>query len=175
MRGYGSELFGFLMTLHRDETEAAETFSDFAEAMLRNLPRFRWGSSARTWAYAIARNLARKRWRDDARRRRRMADVGASGLDALAQRVRTETLSFLRTEKRTRLQVLRDSLSEEDRMILLLRVERGLTWPDIARVLAGDSELDDAAMSREAARVRKRYQLVKDRLRAKAKQQGLLE
>jgi RNA polymerase sigma-70 factor (ECF subfamily) len=107
-----------------------------------------------------------------------MADVGESGLDRIAQAVRTQTVSFLRTAKRTRIEALRDSLEEEDRVLLLLRVERKLAWAEIARIFAeGDreGEPDAAAIAKEAARLRKRYQLVKERLRDLAKREGLIE
>ena len=176
VRSYGSELFGFLMTAHSgDESEASEVFSQLTAALWRGLPGFAWNSSARTWAYAIAHKLTLKRRRDAARHRRRVADVRPSSLERIAERVRTETASFLRTEKRTRLQALRDSLSEEDRLLLLLRVDRGLSWNEVARVLSDDEALDEPGLAKEAARHRKRYQLVKDRLREMARREGLLE
>ncbi len=182
LKGYGPEIFGFLVAVHRDETAASDVFAELAEAMWRSLPAFAWESSLRTWAYAIARNVTRTRRRDAARKRKRGARVGDSALDEVAQAVRTETLAFLRTEKRTRLQALRDALPEEDRMLLVLRVDRQLSWNDLARVLReGEGEgdagaaMDDATVAREAARLRKRFQLVKDRLRELAKKEGLLE
>jgi RNA polymerase sigma-70 factor (ECF subfamily) len=139
---------------------------------------FAWESSLRTWAYAIARNVSRTRRRDAARRRRRAPATGDSALEHVAQAVRTETIGFLRTEKRTRLQALRDGLPEEDRMLLVLRVDRQLAWNDLARIL-GDAEgrepLDGPALARETARLRKRFQLVKDKLRELAKKEGLIE
>jgi len=178
LRGYGPEVFGFLVAVHRSETEASDVFSELAEALWRGLPTFAWESSLRTWTYAIARNVARTRRRDAARRERRGPRTGDSALEGVAHAVRTETLAFLRTEKRTRLQALRDSLPEEDRMLLVLRVDRQLAWNDLSRVLHEADEgtpLDDAAIAREAARLRKRFQLVKDRLRELAKKEGLIE
>jgi RNA polymerase sigma-70 factor (ECF subfamily) len=178
LRGYGPEVFGFLVAVHRSETEASDVFSELAEALWRGLPTFAWESSLRTWTYAIARNVARTRRRDAARRERRAPRTGDSALEGVAHAVRTETLAFLRTEKRTRLQALRDSLPEEDRMLLVLRVDRQLAWNDLARVLHEADEgtpLDDAAIAREAARLRKRFQLVKDKLRELAKKEGLIE
>ena len=60
-------------------------------------------------------------------------------------------------------------------MLLILRVDRRLEWVEIARVLAGDDGLvDDTSLKREAARLRKRFQIVKDRLRDMAKREGLV-
>ena len=178
VKGYGPEIFGFLVAVLHDDVEAGEVFAELAEALWRGLPTFAWESSLRTWSYAIARNLIRTRRRDAARRQRHQPRAGESALDEVAQEVRTQTLAFLRTETKTRLQALRDALPEEDRMLLVLRVDRQLAWNELARVLAeadGDAPLDDAALAREAARLRKRFQLVKDRLREQAKKEGLIE
>jgi RNA polymerase sigma-70 factor (ECF subfamily) len=176
--GYGPELLGFLVAVHANEADANDAFSEVAEALWRGLPTFAWDSSLRTWLYAVARNILRTNRRNAARRERRGRRVGDSALEHVAQRVRTETLAFLRTEKRSRLQALRDELPEEDRMLLVLRVDRQLAWDDLARVLADDAPgtpLDGAALTRETARLRKRFQLVKDRLRALARREGLVE
>jgi RNA polymerase sigma-70 factor (ECF subfamily) len=62
-------------------------------------------------------------------------------------------------------------------MLLVLRVDRNLEWNDLARVLAegddGTAPLADADVTREAARLRKRFQLLKEKLREMAKREGL--
>jgi RNA polymerase sigma-70 factor (ECF subfamily) len=177
IRAYGPELFGFLVAVHRGEAEATECFAEVCEVLWRGLPGFAWESSLRTWAYAVTRNVSRSRRRDAARRDRR-AGGGDSVLEGVAQAVRTETLSYLRTEKRSRLVALRDRLPEEDRMLLVLRVDRKLEWNELARILgaASGAEAPDAAtVAREAARLRKRFQLVKDRLRELARREKLVE
>ncbi len=178
LRGYGPEILGFLHAVHASETDASDAFSDLSEILWRKLPEFAWESTLRTWAYGIARNVSRVLRRNAGRRRRREAPVGDSALEDVAGRVRTETLAHLRTQTKTRLQQLRDSLPEEDRMLLVLRVDRNLEWNELARVLAeGDDEgsavLGEADVAREAARLRKRFQLVKDKLREMAKRDGL--
>jgi RNA polymerase sigma-70 factor (ECF subfamily) len=171
IQSYGPEIFGFLRaTVGSDDP--SEAFSDFAEGLWKGLPTFAWNSKLRTWAYGIARNVARGRRRERARRERRAA-ADASMVEDIAQKVRTDTLSILRTEKRTRLQALRDALRPEDRMLLVLRVDRGLPWNDLARVFSDRS--DDAGIAREAARLRKRYQIVRERLREMARAEGLIE
>jgi RNA polymerase sigma-70 factor, ECF subfamily len=178
VRGYGPEVLGFLIAVHRSEADASDAFSEVAEAVWKGMATFAWESTLRTWTYAIARNVTRARRRNAARKERRGPRAGDSALDRVAQAVRTETLGFLRTEKRTRLQALRDGLPEEDRMLLVLRVDRQLAWNDLARILGdaqGREALDDGGIAREAARLRKRFQLVKERLREMAKKEGLIE
>jgi len=178
LKGYGPEIFGFLVTMNANEADASDLFADTSEALWRSLPAFGWECSLRTWTYAIARNLMRMRVRGAVRQRKRGAPVGDSALDEVAQAVRTETLTFLRTEKKTRLQALRDSLPEADRMLLVLRIDRQLAWNDLARVLAetgGEAPLSDAAVAKEAARLRKQFQVLKEKLRGMAKKEGLLD
>jgi RNA polymerase sigma-70 factor, ECF subfamily len=178
LRGYGSEVYGFLVVATSSPTDADDVFSELAQGLWQGLPAFAWESTLRTWMYAIARNLLRVRRREAAQGRRKAARMGESALENVAQAVRTETLAFLRTEKRTSLQALRDRLDPEERMLLVLRVDRRLSWNDLARILndeAGRAALDGPALAKEAARWRKRFQLVKERLRKLARKEGLLE
>jgi RNA polymerase sigma-70 factor (ECF subfamily) len=176
VRGYGPEILGFLHAIHPSETDANDAFAELSEIVWRKLPSFAWESTLRTWAYAIARNVSRTLRRDAGRRRKREArEGGDSALESVAGAVRTETLAYLRTQTKTRLQALRDELPEEDRMILVLRVDRRLEWNELARILAGeDPPLDAQSVAREAARLRKRFQIVKERLREAAKREGLI-
>jgi RNA polymerase sigma-70 factor (ECF subfamily) len=175
LRGLGGEILGFLRAVHRDETVADDVFSAFAEGLWRSLPGFAWSSTLRTWAYAIARNASRMERRGTGRRERRGVRLESSALENVAAAVRTETLTFLRTDKRSRLEALREALSPEDRELLVLRVDRGLAWNDLARVLAEEGALDEAEVAREAARLRKRFQLLKERLRVMARGPGVGE
>ena len=84
--------------------------------------------------------------------------------------------AYLKTEVKDRMQELRRRLPAEDQQILILRVSRKLSWTELAIVL-GDSGLTatDVELQREATRLRKRFQLAKDRLRELARQEGLTE
>jgi RNA polymerase sigma-70 factor (ECF subfamily) len=63
---------------------------------------------------------------------------------------------------------LRDELPVEDRTLLILRVDRDLAWDEIALAFAENPEaFSDEERKREAARLRKRFQLVKERLVAR--------
>ena len=53
---YGDELFRFLLSMARDQGAADDAFSLLCENLWLALPRFRWESSFRTWAYALARS-----------------------------------------------------------------------------------------------------------------------
>jgi RNA polymerase sigma-70 factor (ECF subfamily) len=55
----------------------------------------------------------------------------------------------------------------------VLRVDRGLAWDELARVFS-EQDLDEEALTREAARLRKRFQLVKEKLKALAEREGIV-
>lgn len=177
LRGYGPEVLGFLVATLRNEADADESFSQWSEHLWRKLPSFSWESSLRTWAYAIARNVSSNVRRNEGRRQRRERTDRESVFSRVAAQVRTETQTFLRTERRSRLEALRNELSEEDRALLILRVDRRLEWLEIAHVLLprddADSPPDSVAVHRAAARCRKRFQVLKERLRERVKEEGI--
>ena len=177
IRGYGPEVFGFLVAFHRGEEEAAEVFSEFTERLWRGLPGFAWECSFRTWAYAIARNASLSYRRD--RRRRAALHVplpDGSDLSALGQKVRSETVSYLRTQRKTRVAALRDALPAEDQALLVLRVDKQLPWNDLVRVMHPEDgpPLTDEIIAREGARLRKRFQLIKEKLYELGRREGLV-
>jgi RNA polymerase sigma-70 factor (ECF subfamily) len=176
LRAYGPELLGFLVSFHKDYDGAGDTFGVVSERLWETLPTFEWRCSLRTWCYRLARNAAIDAERQQAAQRKRYVGLSsAPELAALVNRTRSETLSALRGEKRTALEAIRDELAEEDRTLLVLRLDRGLEWREVAVALGSlsESERDDETIAREAARLRKRYQLVKARLRARARERGL--
>ena len=65
VRGYGPEVFGFLVAFHHDAIDAEEVWSRVTERLWKGLDRFAWESSFRTWIYAIARKLSAKLRRND--------------------------------------------------------------------------------------------------------------
>lgn len=176
IRGYGPELFGFLIALHRNEQVAGDVFSDLTERIWKGLPSFVWKSSFRTWAYAIARNASLSYRRDSQRQARRQSPLpDGSDLSVLAERVRSETLAYLKTENRSRVAKLRESLSREDQELLMLRIDRRLAWNELAEILWESEALPTVAeLKRDAARLRKRFQLLKERLRELGRREGLV-
>src|SRR5258708_6882256 len=83
------------------------------------------------------------------------------------------TLPSARPDPRNRIAHLRKSLPAEDQTLLILRVNRQLGWKEIAHVMAYEGEtVADAVLEKEAVRLRKRYQLAKDKLRRMVEQQG---
>jgi RNA polymerase sigma-70 factor (ECF subfamily) len=175
IRGHGPEILGFLTATLRNEADADDIFSLWAERVLRGLPGFAWECSLRTWSYRVARNAAINFRRDARGRRARELPLqdDASIASELAAAVRSETRPYLRTEAKNKLAALRDKLSPEDRDILILRVDKGLAWRDLGRVMLGEAQADEETLHRETQRLRKRFQLLSKRLVALGKEAGL--
>jgi len=176
LRVYGREIGEFLAALHRSETDAAEVFSLFAEGVWRGLAKFEGACSFRTWAYAIARRSSLRYRRDTRRKAARSTPFpDGSNVSFLVEQLRSETASYLKTQKRSRIAELRETLPLEDQALLMLRVDRELAWIELARVLHDqDTLLEGDALKREAARLRKRFQLVKDKLYELGRREGLV-
>ncbi|MBZ0237383.1 MAG: sigma-70 family RNA polymerase sigma factor [Deltaproteobacteria bacterium] len=170
---YGGEVLGFLHAVARDDDLAAEAFSVFSEDLLRGLPTFRWDASLRTWCYALARNALHRLRRDPRRRARNNVSLSnqAAGISAIVEQVRTATLPFLRTEVKDELRRLRESLDPDDHALIVLRIDRKMSWKDIARALPGD---DGQELERRAATLRKRFERAKTMLREMATARGLI-
>lgn len=170
VEGYGPEVLGYLFATVRDE-RADEVFAQACEDLWRGLPDFGWRCSMRTFFYAIARHAMARLLRSPAERRDRRVSVGA--LDGAVEHARTETAPWRQTAVKDRFTALREELQEDDRSLLVLRVDRRLPWEEIARVFTG-VDADDDALRRESARLRKRFQLVRERLRRRAVEEGLV-
>ncbi len=170
---FGPEVFGFLRGALGSEADADEVFAATSVKIWRALASFKWQCSLRTWVYVIARNeLARFA---KGTRRRNVGRVTSSALDDVVARVRTATNSALGTDKRDRLAALRDELPVDDRTLLILRVDRDLAWEDVARTFLDDGDAPTVEqIKRESARLRKRFQLVTERLSRRAREENLL-
>lgn len=178
LRLYGSEIYAFLAATTASQSQADDVYGDFCEVLWNQLTAFRWQASLRSWMYAIARTLALRHKVDGLRRRRRTQTLDlAPEVAALAAEVRTSTLELLRTSVKDRFRALRAELPAEEQELLLLRVDRELSWRDIARILA-EGDPDDGTASpeldRRAALLRKRFERAKERLRTLAAERNLL-
>jgi RNA polymerase sigma-70 factor (ECF subfamily) len=162
LRGYGPEIFSYLMAVTRNRADAADAHQIFSVSLWEQLPAFRWECSLRAWCYVLARGALGRMARG------RTPQVPLSNHPealAIAAQARSQTQEFLRTAVRERVNALREKLPLDDQTLLILRVNRKLAWRDIARVLAGGEDLDDKALDQKAAALRKRFERLKETLR----------
>jgi RNA polymerase sigma-70 factor (ECF subfamily) len=165
IRGYGPEILGYLTRVLRSADDAADALSFWAEDVWRGMGTFQGRSSVRVWSYRVAANsaarVAGEAWK---RRRERMRTTMAS---RIAADVRSTTATS-RDREAGELDRLRHSLSEEELQLLVLRVDRRLSWREVAEVLAREGDpVDEMA-------VRKRFERLKAKLGKLAKEKGLL-
>jgi RNA polymerase sigma-70 factor (ECF subfamily) len=161
----GPEILGYLMAMTRREIEAHDAFAQFCEDVWRGLAGFRGESSLRTWCYVLARNALRRQWGGAPERHGpHVSPSQAPEVQALAERARTATAEYLRTETKSRFAALRERLEPDDRTLLILRVDRRMAWRDIAAVLGEPP--DPRGIERRAAALRKRFERLKLELRA---------
>ena len=169
MNSYGPEIYGFLVARMRQEGLATEAFSELGEDLWRGIGRFEWRSTFRTWLYTLARHAALRVERAPERRRE---SVPLSHVSEMVERVRSETAPHLKTENKEALLELRRELDPDDQTLLTLRIDRRLGWNDIAMVMLDDLAPGDLPSG--AARVRQRFQKLKERLRRRAREVGLV-
>jgi len=171
IRVYGPELLGFLRARLGNLDAAREAFAWFAEDLWRGMSRFRRECSMRTWAYALARSAAVRYGRSVQRGLNAVPISQMSRASALA--VQLPTTSGPSTEDERRLVSLRERLDEEEQLILSLRVDKNMPWEDVALVTLFEGERpSDDELAREIARLRKRFQYLKQKLRRWLAQAG---
>ena len=166
IRALGAPIVRYLRAILRDEDDAKDAFSHWAESMWRGLPGFHWKSSLQTWAlrhaYHAALGLRDEAWRRHGRR----FETGEAS--RIAATIRTKT--GVRVERqRAILRQLREALTLEAQTLLDLRVDQGLTWEAIAEVLGREGDRPDAGT------VAKRFERIKARLGEMLKREGVHE
>ncbi|MDQ3341920.1 MAG: sigma-70 family RNA polymerase sigma factor, partial [Myxococcota bacterium] len=164
---YGTELLAFLRALAGNDDLAADAFAELGEDAWRGLSTFRWSSSLRSWLYTLARNALNQLRRDP--RRRIDRNLPLSVAPDIENVLRTATLDIQRTEVKDGFRILREQLDPEEHELLLLRLDRELSWKEIARITGGDADVDS-----RAATLRKRFERAKERLKKLALEHGLL-
>jgi len=168
VRGYGPQLLGYLCSVLRSEADASEVFSMFSEDLWRGLAGFRRECPLRVWCYRLAWHAAARFLRDPFRGRGRRLETNE--LSRLVQEVRSSAFLGRDLARQATLDRLRAGLSPDERTLLVLRLDRGLAWSEVALVLAEEH----GAPSDETA-LRKRFERLKDKLAVRARAEGLLE
>jgi len=160
---YADEVRGFVNALVRDDGD--DVCEEVWVSVWRALPTFRCEAAFRTWMYAIARRACRRHQR----RARRLQGASLSEARTSQLVFRQPTRPSLKEARQASLDRLRDDLSPDDRALLVLRVDRGLSWDDLVVVLYPDPRPEDRA--RLAATLRKRFERIKQRFRDRLRAQ----
>lgn len=146
-------------------------FAQTSEDLWRGIAGFEWRCSFRTWLYTLARHAAVRFERTPANQRGRRQSLSRAADGPVHERSRTRP--YLRTDVKDRFAALRSTLAPDEQSLLVLRVDRGMSWEDVARVLHDDR--GDTDLRRHAANLRQRFRQLVLRLRERARDEGLLE
>lgn len=174
---YGQELLGFLITRLRSAHDGEEAYALFTEDFWKGLPKFAFHCTARGWMYTLACHAANRYTTSPERKRaRQQARASEAPLSDLVQSARSETEAHRRTDVKNRVRALRELLTDDDQLLLLLYVDRRLPWREIALMVHPEIDArDNEELTRLAARLRKRFERVKTELKTLAEREGLLE
>jgi RNA polymerase sigma-70 factor (ECF subfamily) len=167
LRGYGPQVLGYLTAVLRDEDDAHDVFSQFAEDLWRGLPGFRREAAVRTWAFRLAWHAASRHARDPYRKRHR--PILSTEASRIAAEVQSTMSTYAPGGRADKLMKLRESLDPEEQTLLILRVDKAMPWEDVALVLGADGE------AATPAALRKRFERLKEKLGRLAREQGLIE
>lgn len=173
---YGRELHGFVLSQFTGERARGEdAFSNFCEDFWRALPAFEWRCTMRAWCYKLARNAAARAHKSPhERRNRRVTIADEPELAKLLVEARTNTAPYLQTEVKDAVRKLRAALSQDDRDLLTLRIDRALPWREIADVRMENPTSSEADIARFEVALRNRFTEVKKRLRRLAVDAGMI-
>lgn len=155
----GAEVFGFLIGVVGDVDRARMLYAEVRRRAEGAMPSFGWECSVRVWAYGLARAELR------ARRRRRSSSARSS-----APAGKVIPLPASRPRLPRAVASMRAALPEEDREILILRLDRALEWKDVARTGLG-AAADDSAIDAEVQRLRGRLAAIQRDIRLSLRRQ----
>jgi RNA polymerase sigma-70 factor (ECF subfamily) len=166
LTAYGPQIRGYLAVLLGNEALAGDAFSHFCEDLWKGIKGFRRECAFRTWSYRLAYNAALMVRREAFRRRVR--PIYTDEYSAVAARLVGTTLVRVDPLADRRLAEIRATMTPEEQTLLILRIDKGLGWNEIAAVLAQGEPVD-------AATLRKRFERLKKRLLEQARAAGLDE
>jgi RNA polymerase sigma-70 factor (ECF subfamily) len=166
IRGYGPQILGYLVALCRDEDTGCDVFSQFSENLWKGIGSYQGASSFKTWAYRVAWAAAQRWVRDPYRRRGR--PLGTDEVSAIVAEVRSTTAIYRQTATKDRVAKLRQYLDPFEQTLLILRIDRKMSWSDAAQVLAEEGAPMDEQL------LRKRFERLKERLRKLAVEHQLV-
>lgn len=149
---YGSAVLSFLLALLGEQTATQAALAHFGDQLWRGRETGADdGYSVRCWVYRLA-------WKSALRVLN--GELPASPSPGAARdAARTESSEHTRLDPR----LLRDFLASDEQMLLILRVDRGLAYGELARVVHGPLSGPQLASASEA--LKQRFQIVKAELR----------
>lgn len=120
----------FLRKFGVKESDLEDAAQEVFLQMHRYLPRFRGNAELKTWLYRLCITQARH-----LRRRRRLSDALRSWFSLRPDSVRVSSPEFSEESAGRRIRLALDSLSEDDRLAVVLYEMEGLAGKQVAEIL----------------------------------------
>ena len=151
---YGAEIFGFLIGVLQDFASARKVYAVVSQRAAGEIATFAWHTSLRVWLYGLARAALS----DRRERARAIAPPHAETLATVSRRPIGVTRAIA---------ALRRELTEEERELLILRIDRGLDWTQLATTTLREGAPADE-ISRETRDLQARMAVLLDRVKQAA-------
>lgn len=161
LEAVGAEILGWLCGVFLDDRAAQAAYDDLCSELPHELWAFRDECPLRCWVYGLARRVAFRHLRSPE------SEEAPLGATAPPRQIRTEQTTELSGSLLSR---LRAKLDPEERMVLILRVDRRMTWEEVAHVMENPSV--PATLRESADRLRRYFHDIRERVRALSMQEA---
>ncbi|WP_066634489.1 RNA polymerase sigma factor [Desulfolucanica intricata] len=138
VRRYENKIYNICYRFMGNHADASDLAQETFIRLYKALPKFRGESGFMTWLYRICGNVCRDELRRQQRRQKVFLDESSNG-PVLSASIRSQDLlpeeMLERQELKLMIQSCMNSLSEDHRLILILREIQGLSYEELAEVL----------------------------------------
>jgi len=160
LRGHGPDLLRCARALCRSQDDARDVFAEVALRLWKALRTFRPETTVRALGYRLVRHAAADFYADGFRRRR--ATLSSGLVSRLAQSIHTSSKVSLERKAGLYADILAQ-LTQEEKSLLFLKVDRRLSWDEVADALADDGR------SVNPVALRKRFERLKEKIARRAR------
>lgn len=137
VRRYETKIYNLVYRFMGNHADAGDLAQEAFIRAYRALSKFRGESSFSTWIYKVTANVCR----DELRKQRRKKNISLDELEggqreiAVADTSSLPEETFERRELQNRIQVYLNQLSEDHRLILLMREMQDMSYEEISEVM----------------------------------------
>jgi RNA polymerase sigma factor (sigma-70 family) len=129
-QSFGAEIHGYLRAVLRDAALAEEALQAFRLALVKGVRTFKQSCEFRIWAYVIAKHETLR----VLRRRGRTRPLDSGRCDQIP--ARSSTRDWDKSINLRKMDCVRAQLSEDERELLVLRVDRRMSWEEVACIVS---------------------------------------
>ncbi len=171
LRIYGGEIRGWLYRRFQCHDTVNDMYSTFSLYFWTWFPSFKWESSLRTWMYSIARRVC---YSSLTRHHEPLSQL-PQNLSALIIKENKTITTYKHPDIDAAYQNLIDQfLNQEEKDLLVWRIDRQMSWNEIAQILSDEGFLDESELKKRATAIRVQFSRIKSKLREAAIEKGFL-